>query len=238
MEDLVKKIEAAKNGRDALDALTSEYLPFLKKEISKYDHAGLAYDEKLSIAMLVFINCVKQYDEKKGKFISFLSSSIKYRLIDQLRVNNSKPKIIPLNFNNKNVDEDDDNYIEDQVSVQIYRKDEEEKLLKDEIVAFNEELEIHSLSFNTLRKNCPKQKRSRESCIKIAVVIVNDPLMKGKYTKTGQLPQTEASLKTGVSVKTIEKYRKYIVALIILMLGDYPAITGFIQLNSVVQKIG
>ena len=234
MEEIIEKIKAAKNSRDALNDLTLEYLPFLKKEILRNDSTGLGYDEKLSIAMLVFVNCVKQYDNDRGNFISFLSYSIRYRLIDQMRTQNRKPKIIYLhdNFNEDSTDGDEDDPIENQASMQKYRKDEEEKLLKEEIESYNEELAKHSLSFGTLAKNCPRQKRSRELCITIASTIVNDSGMREKYEKTGLLPQSEAALKSCVSVKTIEKYRRYLVALMILMLGDYPAITGFIKLKT------
>ena len=210
-----------------MDSLVTDYLPFLKKEIAKYENMGFSYDERLSLAMLVFVNCVKQYDEDKGKFISFLSASVKYRLIDQYRINKKDRRVVSIH-GDANSHEDGDDHMTDEISVQRYLKSEEEKGLREEIHAFNEELKEHSLSFSTLKENCPKQKRSRKLCMKLAFEIANDAAMKENFMKSGRLPQTEAAMRTGISVKTVEKYRRYIVALVILLLGDYSSITSFI----------
>ncbi len=230
MENLIKRIENAKQEKEAMNALVSDYLPFLKKECGKYRDFGLAFDERLSLAMLVFVNCIRQYDEKRGNFISYLSASMKYRFLDQMRINNKDSKVISLDGNASNNESDDENdeHIENQISVQKYKKDEEENHLRSEIEEFNKELADHSLTFSALKDNCPKQKRSRKLCIRIAMEIADDPNMKEKFRETGRLSQTEAALRTGASVKSIEKYRKYIVGLIILRLGDYSSITSFI----------
>jgi hypothetical protein len=44
------------------------------------------------------------------------------------------------------------------------------------------------------------------------------------------LAQAELAKEFGISPKTIEKYRKYIVTLSILLLGDYPGIKAYLPL--------
>lgn len=232
MDDLVVRIKEAKVSQEAMGALVADYLPFLKKEIGGIGYGRLSYDERLSLAMLVFVNCIRQYDESRGNFISFLSASVKYRLIDQLKAMEKESRVISLDGKSGGSESDftgtSENSIEQDISIQNYKKEEEENRLREEIAGFNEELEKYSLSFSQLKNNCPRQKRSRKLCIKLAKEIADNSDMKKSFLATGRLPQRELSLKMGVSAKTVEKYRKYIVALTILLVGDYFAITSFI----------
>ncbi len=72
MDDLIKRVEAAKKDKNTMDALVSDYLPLLKKEVSGHEASALAYDERLSLAMLVFVGCVKQYDADKGNINNYV----------------------------------------------------------------------------------------------------------------------------------------------------------------------
>lgn len=239
MDDLVVRIEAARKDALVMNGLVSDYVPLLKKEVGKFNGA-LTYDEKMSLAMLVFVNCINQYSETKGNFISFLSVSIKNRLIDQVRINEKDSKVISLNDsnhtngnnggseNNRYGSNENSGYVENQASLQLYKKEQEEETLRSEIQILQDELSRHSLTFSDLEKSCPKQIRSRKQCIKIAKIIINTPNMMKKFSETGRIPQAELSLLLGISVKTIEKYRKYIVALIIIHIGDYGGIKSFI----------
>lgn len=229
MEDFVRRIEKAKTDSKEMNTLVSDYMPLLKKEAGAFQSGSLAYDEKLSLAMLTFVNCIRQYDINRGNFISYLSVSIRNRLIDQCKVNNKDSKVVSIDDSNiMGYEEENRNYIEDRASLQIYDKQKEEEVLKDEIQEYIEELSKHSLSLSLIKKDCPSQKRSRKLCIRIAKTIWEDPGFLDKFNKSGQLPQAELALKLEISAKSIEKYRRYIVGLLILLKGDYSNITSFI----------
>lgn len=61
MHDLPARIERAKTDSAALDALLNEYLPFIRQEAGRHDVWGVDYDDRVSIGMLAFANCVQQY---------------------------------------------------------------------------------------------------------------------------------------------------------------------------------
>lgn len=239
MNDLINRIEKAKADSQEMNALVKDYMPLLKKEVGRFQAGGqasdssmsLAYDEKLSLAMLTFVNCIRQYEVDRGNFISYLSVSIRNRLIDQSKANYKDSKVISIINSDTDISDshtEANNYIENMASLQEYNKEKEEQNLRDEILAYNQELEKHSLSLTIIKDNCPSQKRSRKLCIKIARTIWGDENYSEKFNRTGQLPQAELALKLKISTKSIEKYRRYIVGLLILLDGDYSAITSFI----------
>jgi hypothetical protein len=90
---------------------------------------------------------------------------------------------------------------------------EEEKNLRLEIDAVNEEFSQWGFSWETLLKKCPKQERSRRIAIRIAETVRKNPELLANTLETHQLPI--ARLAKAFPRKALEKYRQYIVALII-----------------------
>lgn len=90
------------------------------------------------------------------------------------------------------------------------------------------ELADYGISFRELTKLCPRQHRSRNLCLFLAKEIVGEDTYKKQLIQSKKLPKTELAGRFQISGKTIEKYRKYIVTLVILLLGDYPGIKTFL----------
>lgn len=206
-------------------------MPFIKKVISEIPYSGLEYEEKLSIGMVVFMNCVKQYEQGRGefKFISFSRVCIKNRIIDESRKSNRLiSKLIPLSHETEDDKERAAYAPEDDADIVFYNKEQERLNLSYEIETFEKELVKYGIEFSMLSKICPKQDRSRNQCIKIAHFIVSNQSMKENLLKYNRVSQNEIALALNISPKTIEKHRKYIVTVVILLLGDYPLIQAFL----------
>lgn len=227
MDNLNDKIELAKTNTSILNKLITEYQPFIKKEISKSVIYDLEYDDRLSIAMLVFMNCVYQYNEEKGNFLSFLSVSIKNRLIDEGRKLKRQISTIPFEQNENNENEIL-SLTEEKASLYEYSKEEEQRRLKEEINVLSSILSQFHIDFSTLETICPKQKRSRHLCISLGKEIVSNEKMRLQLLKHHRISQSELAKKFKISEKTIEKHRKYIVVIAIILTGDFPSINAFL----------
>ena len=83
--DFLHRLKEARMNNVELDRFISDYIPFIKKEVRKANVFQMNYDGKLSVAMLVFMNCVRQYDEECGAFLPFAATCIRNRLIDEGR---------------------------------------------------------------------------------------------------------------------------------------------------------
>lgn len=218
-------LEAQQNSKN-LNQLISKYLPFIKKQITRMQGIHLEYDDMLSIAMVTFSGCVQQYAPEKGNFFGFCGVCIKNRLLDESRKQlRYEHKVIPLI---DDTDQDQPQDSDSKASIAMYNTQQEQQCLAQEIETFSNEIKQFSINFNDLPRISPKQKRSRHLCQKLANEIVSTPSLYKELMVHQRIAQAQLSIRFHISPKTIEKHRKYIVTLVLLMSGDYPYIQSFL----------
>ena len=216
------RVLAAQADTLLLNQLLEDYLPFLKKTINGVV-STLEYDDKLSLAMLAFVNFVRQYSEGKGSFLSFVQVSVRNRIFDEGRREKRHTE------GQKTFSSDEEETLAmGETSLLAYQKSEEQRNLAEEITALSERLSPFQITMAELAKVCPKQTRARLLCVKLAHGILTDSTLKTQFLTQGRIPQAALSERFAVSPKTIAKHRKYIVTLTLLLEGDYPAIQAFL----------
>ena len=102
-----------------------------------------------------------------------------------------------------------------------------------EIRQFDQALGHCGVTFRELPRVCPTQRRARVRCLQLAACIAADDALRAGFQRTGRLPQGALAQRFGLSVKTVEKHRKYITALAVLLTGDYPGIRAFLPKGEV-----
>lgn len=224
MEELTQRIARAKRDDAELERMVADYLPFIKKEVGKTGAQALEYDDRISLGMLVFMGCVRQYEEQRGAFLSYASTCIRNRLVDEVR---KQDKAGTVSFT---LDEEAESgaTLDARVSLAAYDKKQEQLGLQEEIGLLSDQLAAYGISFGDLARICPRQKRSRALCADLARQVLDEEEMRAGFQQSGRLPQRELARKAGVSEKTVEKYRRYIVALLVIYQGDYPGIGAYI----------
>lgn len=219
MLEIEERILNARNNKTEAERLLLDYMPFIRKQASALTYLTIEYEDRVSIAMLTFLNCIQQYDVQKGNFLSYAALVIKSRLIDEERKNNRKIIVIQ---------EEEQLREEAKASVLKYRYDIEKDALHMEMECLEKELELYGITFSDLCRTSPKQKRSRLLCMKTAKQLLQNKAMENEFLTKKRLPQKELAEICGLSIKTIEKYRKYIIALAVLIKGDYAAVRTFL----------
>lgn len=226
MNEIEHRLKTARTDSSEAEQLLTDYLPFIKKQISGLQHLALEYDDMLSLAMLTFVGCIKQYTENRGGFLSFCSICIRNRLIDESRKQRAyTDNVIPLYL------EHDENFHaapELSASLDSYSKEQERLSLCEEIDRLNGALSSFGIRFQELPKICPKQERSRRQCLSLAVEIIHNEAYRATLLNQKKLSKQELAKSLGISAKTVEKHRKYIITLVVLLLGDYPGIRTFL----------
>jgi RNA polymerase sigma factor len=197
-------------------------MPFIKNCVSAVFFKGQSKADNLTDAMLAFAHSVQTYNPDHGAFIQYAAAVIHNRLIDNARKELAMQKHL---FSPSPKDEKDTVW-EAGVSLQIFNRAEEERNLRLEIEAVNGEFSQWGFSWATLLKKCPKQERSRRAAMRIAEAVLASPELLADTLKTRRLPVTR--LAGTFPRKTLEKYRQYIAALIILSQGDYPYVYSFV----------
>lgn len=225
MGDIAEAVLSAQQDRQKLNQLISDYLPFIKKQLSGLQGLSLEYDDMLSLAMLTFSGCVQQYALEKGNFLAFCSVCIRNRLLDESRRQmRHRRKVVPL------FDGEDENRspADSEASIVAYNREQERTALAQEIEAFASQIRQFGIDFEDLPRICPKQTRSRKLCAKLAGEIISTPSLYQEWMATQRIARTELSTRFHISPKTLEKHRKFIVTLVILLTGDYPYMQAFL----------
>lgn len=186
-------------------------------------------DDEWSIALVAFSNAVKSYDIHKGAFLPYSELIIKRNLIDYYRTTQKWALEMPVNPNVFGSDQDmEDNH---EITVEITQKTstQVDTRIKDEIEAVNAIFSDYGFSFFSLTTCSPKSLKTKESCKKAVLYILETPLIVGEMRCTKRLPIKIIQKNTNLPRKLLEHHRKYIVAAVIILSGDYPMLADYLS---------
>ncbi len=221
-KNIVQKLMDAKRSETVHNELISEYMPFIKSETAKFMGKSPVegIDDELSIAMFAFHEAIKSYQETKGNFISFAKMHIGHRLIDFSRKEKRHSNIISLGqpFN-----EEENEILKDTIAEDKDRVEESisSHAIREEIAHFSKIMTGYNLSLRDIAENSPKQERTLLACQKALAYAKKNPSLIEEAEKTGKVPLTKLSRGSGVSKKTLERHRKYMLAIIIVYTNGF-----------------
>ena len=95
-----------------------------------------------------------------------------------------------------------------------------------EIEAFGRQLAGYGIGFSDVADNCPRQERTLAACRAVLDCARANPILLEKLVRTGRLPMQDLALGSGVDKKTIERHRKYLVAILLAFTNGYEIIRG------------
>jgi len=224
------RIEGIRDNDEEISKFTEEYKPFIASCAEKVAGRYMSYgsDDELSIAMMAFVEAIKSFDKTKGNFFAFSKNVIKKRLIDYYRKEKRHSNVISLNMYLEDKDEEFDLSSSDAIRefsenrIREFRKLELEELAK--------ELQKYNITYTDLAKSSPKHERTKRQCSEIAGIILSRPDMLEQILIKKYMPVLEIEKASGLPRKLIERYRKYIIAMVVIATGDYDYIRDYIKL--------
>ncbi|MFX3623687.1 MAG: RNA polymerase sigma-I factor [Ectobacillus sp.] len=222
VENIVTDLQAGKGDKESF---IDQYRPFIKKAVSSVCRRYITeQDDEYSIGLLAFYNAMEQYSYKKGKsFFAFAELVIKRSIIDYIR----KEARHNLVFLKEEVQRE--NSLDMERSLAEYVTEIENESRKEEIFHFQKVLEEFKISFSDLAKDSPKHRDTREHLVEIARIVVKDEAMIEELFRKKKLPLKQLESKVRVSRKTLERNRKYIIAMCIIFINDYAYIKEYIK---------
>ena len=226
--DILARVTAAQGDIRAADDLVRQYLPFIKSETAKFIHRPPmeGQDDELSIAMFAFHEAILRYSREKGAFLSFAALQIKSRLIDYFRKEKRHGNVISL-YQPAGHEEDGMTVLEktdtgeENISLQQVRR-----ATKEEILEFSKQLETFGLSLGNIAENCPKQVRTLSACHSALDHAKKHPELLELFLETKKLPLKQLTEGAKVERKTLERHRKYMMALLLAYTNGYEIIRG------------
>lgn len=171
-------------------------------------------DDELSIALIAFNNACDTYKEDKGNFFSYAKVLIKNSLIDYFRKSSNNPY---LTFE---TEDNDLEYIDSKNSMNRYQLEQENLRRCEEIKLFSTELKEYNLSFDILAKSCPSHKDTKDKLLNLAFTICKESSMVDYIRNYKMLPTKQICVLTNLNRKFIEKWRRYIIVLVLILSNE------------------
>ncbi|MFZ5640035.1 MAG: RNA polymerase sigma factor SigI [Bacillota bacterium] len=229
-------IEEAKKGNHwAREELIKNFTPFVLKVTSKVSgrYVRLGEDDEVSIGLMAFNEAIDCYDNTKNMaFLSFAETVMRRRLIDYYRKELPNSRNVPLSTFES---DDDDNresimyHIEARQSTMVHTEGNLAAERKEEILAYNRELQEYGITFAELVEISPKHEDARLRAMEAAALIAQDRELADYLKRKKELPLKVLSNKVDTSRKTLERQRKYIIAVALILINDYGHLRQYIQ---------
>ena len=226
--DIVSQVRSAKTDPEAADALIRQYMGFIRSETVKFLHTAPenGHEDELSIAMLAFYEAVLAYEKSRGAFLPYAARAIKNRLIDHYRTEKRHGNVISLHTPLGG--EEDSGELLDTIPDTVDHTEDYvvRTASRREIQEFSEKLAQFGLTFSDVADNCPRQERTFAACRRVLDFARTQPELLKRVEDTGKLPMGELSAGSGTDKKTMERHRKYLVAILLAFTNGYEIIRG------------
>ena len=230
-----QKVKRIQEGDTRLrNQFITDYQPYVAKMASRFSKRYIEpdRDDEFSIALGAFNEAINQYSPESGRsFLSFAETVVRRRLIDHIRKERRFSEQIP--YSSFEIEDDEENVVnpvEIHQAIEQYEKQKTIEERRSEIADFSRSLQEFGITFTDLVDCSPKHADSREMLYKIAATLAGDEkLMQIVLTKK-TLPIKELLNLVGVSRKTLERNRKYLIALALIHNGPYPYLKDYLRI--------
>ncbi|MDO9535112.1 MAG: sigma factor [Bacillota bacterium] len=192
-----------------------KYASFICKALLNWEN-----DDELSIALIAFNKAINNYDpDADSKFLSYARVLMKNSLIDYFR-HEERHNALPLIKENRG-----ETYAPGEIAASwnSYLQEVENRDRAFEIDHFKDIIAQFGLTLDDLARNSPSHKDTRDNLKKIALKIAHDPEIMEDIYKNKKLPAKRIQLLTQTGSKILEKWRKYILSLLIILTQEETA---------------
>jgi len=225
--------QAQSGDTTARNEVLRAYGPFILRVAStaakRYIHKES--DDEYSIALLAMNEAIDGFDaNRNASFLNFAETVIQRRLIDYFRSQQGNRRATV--WSDFEVQDDEDNtvnYAEVESAVAAHVKEMERGDRASEIAEYSQALADFGLSFQELTEIAPKHRDARASAIEVARTIVANSDLLQFVLERKSLPLKALHDRTPVSRKTLERQRKYILAIVVLMCGEFDYLSAYIS---------
>lgn len=202
-------------------------LRIASRVVGRYVRKG--QDEEISVALIAFDEAIRAFDSDRGRgFTRFAEQVIRRRLVDHYRRTKNHEVVFSV------LEEEDDQGVTfvpalTQAAMAQHAEQTEADERREEILAYGEALRRYGISFAELSRISPKHEDSRRSAMMVAHRVAEDATLSARLRERGELPLKELEQMVSLSRKTLERQRRYIIAVAVLLMGDFPHLGEYVQ---------
>jgi len=229
-DHLVARAQAGDSG--ARELLLRDYRPFVLRVAARVRGGFVTgSSDEASVALVAFNEAIDSYRPDHGVgFLSFCEMVIRRRLIDHYRRQVRGAREIPLSALEEE-DEEGSTYSLAEVEAaraahQAYVESWERR---EEVARFGARLKELGLSLADLVRLSPRHRDARQRALRAAQYLAAHPLLGRQVLARGELPVRELEANLGLGRKMLERNRKYILALTVVLLEDFPYLRDYLR---------
>ncbi len=187
-------------------------------------------DDEWSIALEGFLQAVEAFTPQKGSFLPFAQLIIGRRLTDEWRRKRKYLPEVPANpavFDGTLEEEDAQFPLQMALvkSLSVIPQDD----LKLEIDAVAQILKNYGFSFFDLIDCSPKSQKTKLACARAIDFLLEHPLLLSDLKVSKRLPIGPLQKNLKLPRKILERHRKYIIAAVEILSGEYPGLASYMQ---------
>ncbi|WP_026571868.1 RNA polymerase sigma-I factor [Sediminibacillus sp. JSM 1682029] len=228
LEDLIEMVQ--EGNEEVQNSLLKAYQPFIAKSVSDVckRYIDPQIDDEFSVGLLAFNEAMLSYSADKGSsFLSFARLVVKRRVIDYIR--QEQTKTAAASIDEPLEDAQLENPSEVNAAKAIYQDQVDSWYRREEIKDLQDKLKEYKLSFEELTVISPKHRDARESAIRVARVLHENEFLRSYVLKKRKIPIKNLVNYVDVSKKTLERNRKFILAIFIILSGDYIYLKDYLK---------
>lgn len=208
---------------EAREELIRRFMPLILRAASRVSGRYIrpGQDDEVSIGMIAFNEAINSYDPAKGSsFLTFAEVVIRRRLIDHYRKESGRLEV-PLTA----LDEEDDegnveNFAEKRQAIETQARGDQAADCREEIERYKNLLREYGIGFSELVVISPKHEDARVRAIEAARLVAGNRAWSNHLRQRKELPLKELEREANVSRKTLERQRKFIIAITLILMED------------------
>ena len=182
-------------------------------------------DDLYSVALMAFNDAITAYCADRGSFSAFAAVTIRNRVIDHIRKEQTQARVLPFSGLGTSSGE----------GAEIpFDAEDPSAPLSDaaiEIFSLREELIPFGISFEELPRVSPKAGKTKRACHAVIRYLLDHPILLHEIRKTRRLPNKTLLHALDINEKLLERHRKYILTGLLILSGEYEIMASYFQLQ-------
>jgi len=190
--------------------------------------------DEASVALVAFNEAIDSYRPDHGVgFLSFSETVIRRRLIDHYRRQSREAREVPLSALERD-EEEGNTYFPRQIEQaqaahQLYVEAWERR---EEVVRFEARLKEMGIGLGELVRLSPRHRDSRQRAQQVARYLAEHPELGRQALARRRLPVRELEKALGLGRDVLQRNRKYILALTLILLEEFPYLQDYLRPRS------
>ncbi|QFF97969.1 RNA polymerase sigma-I factor [Psychrobacillus glaciei] len=226
--ELAQKAKAG--NQEVLNDLLFSYTPFMKKTASFVCKRPIdEQDEEFSVAMNGFHEAIMSFNpEENASLQTYAHLIIKRRIIDYIRKESARNEKISY-IHTSREDASTEHQLLDEKAIHTYSIEQQSIARKEELIHYTQLLGKFGLSFEELTQVAPKHADARRTAFQTAQIIAETEEFYDFLIRHKRLPLKDIEAIVEVSRKTLERQRKYLIAVVLLLKSDFVYIKEYVK---------